>query len=625
MNKRIEKNIEGIEVIYNKEKNGIEIAFENKELATQEIRTELKAVGFRYFPKFKKWMARQNDKTIATVKKLFAATSEVEEMEVSKKVNESPLNKIDLFKLTTYTEVEREKNYNTKEVAKEIRTALKSRFKFVKFSVTSKDRISVTIKSAPFEKDSIYLKAIQEYTDKLVESYNFCISYDPYGDYGNSYNFYFFGCKVDCNYIQTETTSEIIEAVKQFDIKTAEAEELKRAEEERQYKEYLKEQEEARKEAEERQKQVKVDKEYINNNVEVVDLEEEKQYFVKNAQFANLNKNNTLEQYKKEVEKGEYYLNTLKVTREVYFKDEKSYNLYINMLLHDFDFIEGTGGSYTDDLRINSMTDYYNMTNEEKNTVEWLLKGVAVYYNNKLMFVIDAQGYCYARYVGLIGNMTIIKKEIEYKQVIDTEEVEELKKEAEEITSIFNKVVEKNSLNDWYNTRRKFVKELKDNVLLSFDKSIVQQIKDEKIKNYMYRVLKENDTIIDQFIDNKFTVGEKLTIVKESVICGVSISHIIFNNYEEIEEYNKKSIKMTLGIKNKRGLYNTTIEKDKVLIYRNWIDIPTSVLYEDTSNDFIMSSITKYGSYDTKALDSIINYLSEKNILPTINTYKPVF
>ena len=570
-------------------------------------------------------MARQNDKTIATVKKLFAATSEVEEMEVSKKVNESPLNKIDLFKLTTYTEVEREKNYNTKEVAKEIRTALKSRFKFVKFSVTSKDRISVTIKSAPFEKDSIYLKAIQEYTDKLVESYNFCISYDPYGDYGNSYNFYFFGCKVDCNYIQTETTSEIIEAVKQFDIKTAEAEELKRAEEERQYKEYLKEQEEARKEAEERQKQVKVDKEYINNNVEVVDLEEEKQYFVKNAQFANLNKNNTLEQYKKEVEKGEYYLNTLKVTREVYFKDEKSYNLYINMLLHDFDFIEGTGGSYTDDLRINSMTDYYNMTNEEKNTVEWLLKGVAVYYNNKLMFVIDAQGYCYARYVGLIGNMTIIKKEIEYKQVIDTEEVEELKKEAEEITSIFNKVVEKNSLNDWYNTRRKFVKELKDNVLLSFDKSIVQQIKDEKIKNYMYRVLKENDTIIDQFIDNKFTVGEKLTIVKESVICGVSISHIIFNNYEEIEEYNKKSIKMTLGIKNKRGLYNTTIEKDKVLIYRNWIDIPTSVLYEDTSNDFIMSSITKYGSYDTKALDSIINYLSEKNILPTINTYKPVF
>ncbi len=403
-------NIEGIEVVYNEKKKGIEILFENKELATQEVRTALKAVGFRYFPKFKKWIARQNDKTIATVNKLFTSPSEVKEMKETKKVEENTLNKIDkidLFKLTTYTEVEREKNYNTKEIAKEIRTALKSRFKFVKFSVTSKDRISVTIKSAPFEKDSIYLKAIQEYTDKLVESYKFCISYDPYGDYGSSYNFYFFGCKVGYDFVQTEATSEIIEAIKQFDIKTAEAEELKRIEEEKQHKEYLIKMEQEKAEAEERQRQVKVDKEYINNNVEVVDLEEEKQYYVKNAYFAKLNKNNTLQEYKEKVSKGDYYFNTLKVTREVYFKDEKSYNLYINMLLEDFDFINGTGGSYTDDLRINSIADYYNMSSEERETVKWLLKGIAVYLNNKLMFVIDAQGYSYARYVGLIGGITL--------------------------------------------------------------------------------------------------------------------------------------------------------------------------------------------------------------------------
>ena len=221
--------------------------------------------------------------------------------------------------------------------------------------------------------------------------------------------------------------------------------------------------------------------------------------------------------------------------------------------------------------------------------------------------------------------MTTIEKEIEYNQVVDAEEVEELKKEAEEITSVFNKVVEKNSLDDWYNTRRKFVKELKDNILLSFDKPIVQQIKDEKIKNYMYRVLNENDSIIDQFIDNKFAVGEKLTIVKESAIGGASISHIIFNDYEEIEEYNKKGIKMTLGIKNKKGLYSTMIENDKVLIYKNWVDIPQSVLYEDTSSDQVTGSITKFGSYDTRALDAIINYLSNKNIFPAINTYKPIF
>lgn len=52
------------------------------------------------------------------------------------------------------------------------------------------------------------------------------------------------------------------------------------------------------------------------------------------------------------------------------------------MLLHDFDFLAGTGGSYT---------------------------GVAIYFNNKLQFVVDAQGYSYVRYVGLVEGATITK------------------------------------------------------------------------------------------------------------------------------------------------------------------------------------------------------------------------
>ena len=141
----------------------------------------------------------------------------------------------------------------------------------------------------------------------------------------------------------------------------------------------------------------------------------------------------------------------------------------------------------------------------------------------------------------------------------------------------------------------------------------------------MYRVLKENDNITDQFIDNKFTAGEKLTIIRESAIGGASVNYITFNTYEEVEAYNKKALKMTLGIKNKKGLYSTIIENDKVLIYRNWVDIPQGVLYEDTSSDQVAGSMTKFGSYDTRALDAIINYLSDKNIFPAINTYKPIF
>lgn len=81
-------NAEGIEVVYNKDKNGIEITFASKELATEEIRTELKSVGFRYFFKLNKWIAKQNDETIATVNKLFGSALEVEEIDVIEEVEE---------------------------------------------------------------------------------------------------------------------------------------------------------------------------------------------------------------------------------------------------------------------------------------------------------------------------------------------------------------------------------------------------------------------------------------------------------------------------------------------------------------------------------------------------------
>ena len=603
-------------ILLNEKLNGVELYFEGKPAGA--VLADLKANGFRWNGKKLCWYAKQNEETLKVANTYSEGLKEVATTSLKK------INKIDLFKLTTFTEVEREKNYNTKEIAKEIRSALKARFKFVKFSVTSKDSIRVEIKSAPFEKDSIYLKAITEYVDKLVESYIFCTCYDPYGDYGSSYNFYYFGCKL-YDYEQVEATAELIEAMKQFDIKFAEAEELKRAEEERQYQEYLKEQEQANKEAEKRQKQIKADKEYINNNIEVVDLEEGNQYFVKNAYFANLNKNNTLERYQEEVSKGDYYLNTLKVTREVHFKDLKSYNLYINMLLHDFDFIDGTDGSYTDDLRINSMTDYYNMTSEEQKTIEWLLKGVAVYIDNELMFVIDAQGYCYARYVGLIGENTVTTKEYTCKQVVAVEEIEERKIEAEEIQEVYNNVIN-NTFDNWYDTRKAIAAAIRKNPLLTFDNTVVQQIKDEKIKIDLYKVLKEVDTIQDQFNESGLSKGDKLTIVRGSMIGGASISHIILEGFtmEEYAQY-KDNVKMTMNVKGKKGLYSTNVHDKDIVIYKGWIDILTSVLYEDTSNGNFNGMATKYGSYDERAISDIMSYLQEKNILPIINTFKPIF
>ena len=118
------------------------------------------------------------------------------------------------------------------------------------------------------------------------------------------------------------------------------------------------------------------------------------------------------------------------------------------MLLHDFDFIEGTGGSRTNDYRIQSMTDYYNMDEEERKTVEFYsCNCIAVYYNNQLQFVIDAQGYSYSRYVGLCDDVTIQKK-YNSKQVLTPEEVEQYKAQAETLEDFSTEVITDNNIID---------------------------------------------------------------------------------------------------------------------------------------------------------------------------------
>lgn len=604
-------------VVLNENLKGIELYFEGK--PSEEVRKEMKENSFRWNGKKSCWYAKQSENTLSLGEKLGGSAT----MENIKSVEN---NKINLYELTQYIGEEKELIYDTKEIAKIIRSHVKKRFPFVKFSITTKgyNSINCDIINSPFEENSKYLKAIQEYCKLFVDSYNYNNS-DSMTDYYDV-NFYGGYFQTSWKYEQTEASQEIIEAMKEYDEKLKEVEEEKRREEEKAYQEYLVKREEEKKEAEEYQKKVKEEKEYIINSIEVIDIEEKNQYYIKNAQFAKLNKNNTLLQYKEEVKNGDYYNNDLKVTKELHFKDLKSYDLFSNMLLHDFDFIDGTGGSYTDDLRINSMTDYYNMTQEEKNSVKWLLSGIAVYLNNELMFVVDAQGYCYARYVGLIGENTETTKECIYSQVVEAEEIEERKIEAEEVKKVYDNVIEKNSLNDWYNTRKAIAKAIKENVLLNFSKETIQQIKEEKTKIDLYKVLKEVDTIQDQFDSTGLTQGEKLTIVRGSMIGGATISHIILEGYtaEEYAQY-KDNIKMTMKVKNKSGLYSINLHDNDIIIYKGWIDIPVSVLYDDTSNSQFNGMATKYGSYDKQALESIIDHLQCENILPIINTYKPIF
>ncbi|XZI06019.1 hypothetical protein ACSXDM_15755 (plasmid) [Clostridium perfringens] len=236
-------------------------------------------------------------------------------------------------------------------------------------------------------------------------------------------------------------------------------------------------------------------------NPNVVEVKEQDQYFIKSVKFANLNKRNTIKEYEKEIVKGDYLFQDVKITRELYFNNIEELESFNNSLMLDFDFINGTGGSCTDDERINDIKDFWNMSDEEKDTVEWYLKGIAVYFNNELQYIIDAQGYSYARYVGLVWEHTKNEKKV-------IEEVEEEKIEMEmnfdDILESFENVEIKNEnrvceedLNFLENLQEKF-----NNAKVGF-KKYIEFYRENKLYDLEEKEIKIScDSLEEYFVEN---------------------------------------------------------------------------------------------------------------------------
>lgn len=642
----------------NNELNGVEIYFKGKPV--KEILTNLKANGFRWNGKKLCWYAKQSEDTIATAEAM--ANGQEIKIEATQTTTKATNKKVisladrlqfipgttDISQYSFHTVGSNYTGLNTKETAIEVRKHLKKQFPEVKFSVTSSHRnINIVIKSSPYsniepeyneemtnhmrreERKALNqeLYAILEYCSQLLNSYNYDDS-DSMSDYFNT-NFYT-NVSIDYDYIQTDQTETVekdIENYRNHLIEVARTEEIRK---EREYQEFLVKQAEEEKQYKARQEEAKKEIEYINNNVEVKEIEENNQYFVIGSQFAHLNKNQRLETYIKEVDAGEFSLENVKITREIHL-DEKAYEYFKNHLLTDFDFIKGTGGSYTDDKRVQTMTDYNNMTAEERKTVEFGLLGLAVYVDNELKIVVDTQGFGYSRYVGLVDNVKI-EKQYTQKQVITDAEVEQLKEQAEAITDIsFNVIVENNIVESWNGESWKLYKDIVKEKLKANNikptKSIIQQITEdnESLKYAMYKLIKETDKVQDQFIDANLQQGQQLTVFKTSMLGGVTTSHITVDAVE-LKDYAQytDNVKLTFSQKSKRGLYSTNLHDD-VLIYNGWIDIPKTLLYDiSTQNGFTVTA-TKFGSYDKEQYNIIIDYLQDNGITPLINTIKPIF
>jgi len=614
----------------NEELNGIELYFDSK--PEQEVLTHLKSNGFRYSGFKKCWWSKRTEKSMqvangVTKQEISSSKTITKTKKKAKGVNMS------LWDATQWSELEVNKEQEVKEMAKEIRKHIRQRFPQCKFSVTTggsylHSTINIKIKASPYEKGSTYLTAIYDYCNSLLNNYRHCYSpADPYTDYAGSYNFYG-RVSLDWEYTVTEQTEEIKEDMTLFDSKMEEFERAEKARKEKELQEYLKEQELKNAEYKRQQQEEKKQVENIYSSIVVKQLNEDQEYFVIDAQFANLNKNQTLDQYKDEVAKGDYRLENVKITKEVHFNTEEALNNFSNLLLNDFDFLAETGGSFTEDNRINSMIDYYNMDDLEKNTVKWNLYGVGVYYDGKLQFIIDAQGHSYARYVGLVDNAKI-EKSISHKQALKEEELQELKYQARKIEDLSSSVIEELNIfatwnnEDWDKYKTSLKEKLKLNNL-NLSKNVIQQADAEKLKTALYRILHEVDSIQEQFKNADLEKGEKYTLFHISDLGSLITERITYDSYRPTKyaQYDN-AVKLTYRPESKRKLYFRHFYSE-LLMFKGWHSLPETVLNNvEVKPDGMKIIHSKYHSCDKRQFDEVLGYLNKKSFKPIINTYKP--
>ncbi|ATF13654.1 hypothetical protein A616_17200 [Brevibacillus brevis X23] len=610
----------------NEELNGIELYFNTKPI--QDVIESLKQNGFRWSGFKKCWYTKQSERAFQIANTL-TNNSEQLSTKTEKVVNENKNNQYNLWESAQWIEIEVNKEQSTKEMAKEIRTHVRRRFPQCKFSITSDyNSIRFYIVSSPYEKESKYIAAIREYCTKILNAYKYCKNYDPYGDYGSSYNFYG-SVSIHWEYTQTDVTEAHKKEMGEFDNNLADFERAEEERKEQEWKEYQHQRELEKIELEKRQQEEQKQTDFIYNSLEIKTLEENEQYFVIGSEFAYLNKNNTIDEYKEEVKQGNYSLENVKITKEVHFNNEEALKYFSNMLLHDFDFLSETGGSYTDDNRINSMTDFYNMDKEEKQTVKWNLFGVAVYLDNKLQFIIDAQGHSYARYVGLTDNATI-EKTCTYEQALNDEEITELKEKADQLEDMSTSIISDLDIKEiWENESWKKYKEaIKERLKqcnMKLTKRIIQQLHLEPLKGSMYKLLQEVDGIQEQFNDADIRQGEKLTLFYISDFGSIVTNRMTFDSVTPTAyaQYNN-AVKLTFKPENKRNLHYSFFYST-LLVYKGWHSLPDTVLNQVEENNGYRMTTSKFLSCDDQQYDEILKYFEQQGIKPIVNTYKPTF
>lgn len=278
---------------------------------------------------------------------------------------------------------------DTKTIAKECREHFKKQFPEVKISCcigrggwSSCNEVNCHILAGPYssaDADRSYrryddtdevrrnatpLQAILYYCEKYLDSYNYDNS-DSQTDYFDV-NFYA-SVSVAYDYSQTEATAAITADIENYEnSRIAYVAEYEKAQEEA-FKKYLIEQEAARKEAEKRAKECAEKAANIENHINITDVPEDKHMRISGLR-GGIGKECNISELRESLTDSTH---TAEITKKVVFTDVNIYNDFCNMFLYDFSFLAGTGGTATDDIRIND-ENIYRLTAEQREKVQFI-------------------------------------------------------------------------------------------------------------------------------------------------------------------------------------------------------------------------------------------------------------
>lgn len=175
--------------------------------------------------------------------------------------------------------------------------------------------------------------------------------------------------------------------------------------------------EEERKQAEEEAKKHKEWEEEararIANNIKVVDLDASEQLYITNLN-SGIGKECNLDEVRESIADRIASPEDAEITRKIIFTDLAALDDFNKMFLYDFEFLANKGGSASQDTRLPENLEPWSLNEEQRESVKfYICDAVAVYFCDELKYIIDPEGFSYARYVFLTTESTEIKSAAE--------------------------------------------------------------------------------------------------------------------------------------------------------------------------------------------------------------------